>query len=101
MTEQRLEKAHCDWYADEEILDTTIGGLLREQAAANGDADALIEGLPDGTSGRRWTYAELLVDAERLAKGLAARFQPGERVAVWGPISRNGCWWNMPARWRG
>ncbi|KLI65176.1 AMP-binding protein [Aurantiacibacter marinus] len=85
MTEQRLEKAHCDWYADEEILDTTIGGLLREQAAANGDAEALIEGLPDGTSGRRWTYAELLADVERLAKGLAARFQPGERIAVWGP----------------
>ena len=85
MTEQRLEKAHCDWYAGEEILDTTIGGLLREQAAKNGEADALVEGLPDGTSGRRWTYAELLVDAERLAKGLAARFQPGERVAVWGP----------------
>jgi len=85
MTEQRLDKAHCDWFAGEEILETTIGGLLREQAQVNGDADALIEGLPDGTSGGRRTYAELLVDAERLAKGLAARFQPGECIAVWGP----------------
>ena len=85
MAEQRLEKAHCDWYADEEILDTTIGGLLREQADANGDADALVEGLMDGSTGRRWTYAELLTDAERLAKGMAARFQPGERIALWGP----------------
>ncbi|WP_340588532.1 AMP-binding protein [Erythrobacter alti] len=85
MTERRLDKAHCDWYADEEILDTTIGGLLREQAKAHPDADALVEGLMDGTTGRRWTYAELLTDAERLAKGLAARFQPGERIAVWGP----------------
>ncbi|MWV26735.1 AMP-binding protein [Aurantiacibacter rhizosphaerae] len=83
--ERRLEKALCDWFADSEILDTTIGGLLRDQAAANGSRDALLEGLPDGTVGRRWTYAELLNDAERLAKGLATRFQPGERVAVWAP----------------
>lgn len=85
MVETRLEKAHCDWYAGEEILDTTIGGLLRDQAAKNGDVDALVEGLQDGTTARRWTYAELLSDSERLAKGLAARFQPGERIAVWGP----------------
>ncbi len=84
-TERRLDKALCDWFANEEVLDTTIGGLLREQAATNGDKDALLEGLPDGTVGRRWTYAQLLHDAERLARGLAARFQPGERVAVWGP----------------
>ncbi|KLE32148.1 AMP-binding protein [Aurantiacibacter gangjinensis] len=85
MTERRLDKAHCDWFADEEIEDRTIGDLLREQAEKNGDGDALVEGLPDGTTGRRWTYAELLHDAERMAKGFAARFQPGERVAVWGP----------------
>ena len=85
MTEQRLVKAHCDWYAGEEILDTTIGGLLRDQAANNGDAEALVEGKMDGTTGRRWTYAELLNDAERLAKGFATRFHPGERIAVWGP----------------
>lgn len=85
MEQRRLERAHCDWYANEPVLDTTIGGLLRDQAATNGDATALIEGLQDGTSARRWTYAELLTDAERLAKGLAARFAPGERIAVWGP----------------
>ena len=85
MPERRLDRALCDWFADEEILDTTIGGLLRDQARDNGDATALVEGNADGTSGRRWTYAELFADAERLAKGLAARFQPGEKIAVWGP----------------
>ena len=85
MADRRLDKALCDWFADEEILDSTIGALLREQAATNGDADALVEGLMDGTTGRRWTYAELLADAERMAKGFATRFQPGERIAVWGP----------------
>ena len=74
--ERRLDKALCDWFADSEILDTTIGGLLRDQAAANGARDALLEGQSDGSVGRRWTYAELLDDAERLAKGLATRFQP-------------------------
>jgi fatty-acyl-CoA synthase len=34
---------------------------------------------------RRWTYAELLADAEAIASWLLARFQPGERVAVWAP----------------
>ncbi|MFB0612270.1 AMP-binding protein [Aurantiacibacter poecillastricola] len=82
---RRLDKALCDWFAGSEVLDTTIGGLLREQAATNGRGEALVEGLQDGTTGRRWTYAELLHDAERLAKGLATRFQPGERIAVWGP----------------
>ncbi|WAT16849.1 AMP-binding protein [Aurantiacibacter sp. MUD11] len=85
MAERRLEKALCDWFADVEILDSTIGDLLREQAATNGDADALVEGLPDGTAGRRWTYAQLLADAERMAKGFATRFQAGERIAVWAP----------------
>ncbi|GGD59374.1 AMP-binding protein [Erythrobacter arachoides] len=85
MTERRLEKAHCDWFADAEVLDTTIGGLLREQARTNGDAPALIEGLADGTSGRRWTYAQMFADAERLARGLATRFHPLERIAAWGP----------------
>ena len=82
---RRLDRALCDWFADDEILDTTIGGLLRDQAAATPGQDALLEGLPDGTVGRRWTYAELLADAERMAKGFAARFRPGERVAVWAP----------------
>jgi fatty-acyl-CoA synthase len=32
---------------------------------------------------RRWSYAELLVEAEQVANALLARFEPGERVAVW------------------
>ena len=38
-------------------------------------------------TGRRWTYAELLADAERLAMALSTRFAPGERVVVWSPNS--------------
>ncbi len=62
--------------------DATVGALLREVAAAVPDRIALIEGLA-GSTGRRWTYAELLNDAERCARSLLGWFGPGERVAVW------------------
>ena len=32
---------------------------------------------------RQWRYGELLAEAERAARALLARFQPGDRVAVW------------------
>ncbi|MDX3242047.1 AMP-binding protein [Streptomyces sp. ME18-1-4] len=34
---------------------------------------------------RTWTYAQLLDDAEHAASWLAARFAPGEYIAVWAP----------------
>lgn len=34
---------------------------------------------------RRWTYGELLADAEQAAAWLGSRFSPGEHVAVWAP----------------
>jgi fatty-acyl-CoA synthase len=87
MAGQRLERAHCDWFAGEPIFDCTIGALLRDAAAAHPQAEALVEGLADGTTGRRWTYGELLRDAEGAARALATRFQPGEKIAVWAPNS--------------
>lgn len=75
------------WPADisDEVRETTVGGVLREAAADSGDRIALIGGLPDPQARRRWTYSELLEDAERTARALLARFQPGESVAVWAP----------------
>ncbi|RPF71660.1 AMP-binding protein [Aurantiacibacter spongiae] len=85
MAERRLTRSYCDWFADEAILDCTIGGLLRKQAGRTPDDHALVEGLSDGTAGRRWTYAELLHDADRLARSMVSRYRKGERVAVWAP----------------
>ncbi len=65
------------------LRDITVGGLLREVAAAVPDRGALVEGVFDHEARRRWTYAELLGDAERCARALLRRFDPGERVAVW------------------
>ena len=61
--------------------DITVGTRLREVAAEVPDRVALIEGIPSG--GRRWTYAELLADAERCANALLDHFEPGERFGVW------------------
>ena len=75
------------WPADtsEPVLDATVGGLLREAAAAAPGRTALVAGVADPAGRRRWTYEELLADAERVARALLARFEPGERVAVWAP----------------
>ncbi|HTX51059.1 MAG TPA: AMP-binding protein [Caulobacteraceae bacterium] len=75
------------WPADHgtAVLETTIGDVLRSAAAAAPDREALAEAQLDGAIGRRWTYAQLLAQAERLAAALASRYAPGERVCIWAP----------------
>src|SRR5579864_3333191 len=77
------------WPADrsEPVLDIAVGDALRATAAAYPDHIALVDGTADPTGRRRWTYAALLSEAERLARALLARFAPGEHVAVWAPNS--------------
>ena len=79
--------SHAQPQSDIETRDITIGALLREVAAARPKAEALVEVKQNGTKGRRWTYAELMQNAERLAMALSSRFAPGERVVVWSPNS--------------
>jgi fatty-acyl-CoA synthase len=76
------------WPADTSmpILESTVGSVLRDAAAQHGELTALVEGTPVAASERRrWTYAELLAESERVAGALLERFQPGERVAAWAP----------------
>ena len=87
MYELALTTSHVPAQSDMETREITIGALLREVAAARPEAEALVEVRQDGTEGRRWTYAELLKDAERLAMALSTRFAPGERVVIWSPNS--------------
>jgi fatty-acyl-CoA synthase len=61
--------------------DITVGSRLREVAAEVPDREAMVEGIPH--AGRRWTYGELLDDAERCANALLDHFEVGERVGVW------------------
>jgi len=70
---------------DNAVLETTVAGILRQAAVAAPGVTALVQGVSDPERRRRWTYAELAVAAERAAGALAARFDVGERVAVWSP----------------
>ncbi|MBW0089182.1 AMP-binding protein [Pseudonocardia sp. KRD-184] len=68
----------------------TVGDVLRIAAARRPDRTALVDGaLVDGAPGadRAWTTAEVLADAERVARALLRRFAPGEKVAIWAPNS--------------
>src|SRR5439155_20178387 len=73
------------WPADQSVAlrDLTVGELLREAAEDSPDAVGLVAGVP-GVD-RRWTFAEMLAEAERVAAALLVRFSPGERVAGWAP----------------
>ncbi|QDT51093.1 Long-chain-fatty-acid--CoA ligase [Symmachiella dynata] len=58
----------------------TIGEMLRETAQRSPDADALVFPQLD----RRWSYAQLDADVDRVARGLLALgVDLGSHVAVW------------------
>ncbi|MBP8297894.1 MAG: AMP-binding protein [Burkholderiales bacterium] len=85
--EVRLSQSH--WPADNshEVLELTLGDLLRQLAAEVPDRVALVEGTADPRLRRRWTYLQLLTAAETVARALLRRFAPGERVAIWSSSS--------------
>jgi fatty-acyl-CoA synthase len=72
------------------MLASTTGGLLRSIAAEVPDRVALIEGTADPAARRSWTYAELLAEAEHMARAMLQHFSPGDRIAIWAP---NGAEW--------
>ncbi|WP_236796419.1 AMP-binding protein [Amycolatopsis sp. GM8] len=65
------------------VRDETVGDLLRATTERFPSLTALIEGVAEPEARRRWTYADLLGEAEQAARALLGRFAPGERVAVW------------------
>lgn len=78
-----LTESYWPAEASAELRDITVGDMLREAATHSPDAAALVSGVPGDD--RRWTFAQLLTDAEAVARALLTRFAPGERVAVWAP----------------
>jgi acyl-CoA synthetase (AMP-forming)/AMP-acid ligase II len=83
------------WPADTSrpILDLTAGDALREAARDAPNRTALVEVVPPGTASlvgadatdRRWTYSELLAEAEDCARWLLESYAPGERICIWAP----------------
>jgi fatty-acyl-CoA synthase len=87
MYEVALRESYFPAQDDEGLREATVGGVLIEAAADAPDMPALLEVHADGSSGRQWTYRELLADVEQLADALLSRFEPGERIAIWSPNS--------------
>lgn len=91
--QKSLQQAY--WSADTSlpVYEMTTGDLLREAAAKYPARTALVEVAPTGmpsvvdapSTSRRWTYAELLTDAEKCAQWLLNSFEPGERICIWAP----------------
>ena len=77
--------SHAVGPSDPPIRDLTLGELLAWAAETTPDRVALIAGVPDPAARRQWTYAELHAQAQRTARALRGRFEPGERIAVWAP----------------
>jgi fatty-acyl-CoA synthase len=68
--------------SDVPLLGDTIGDNFDRIAAAQPDAEALV----DVPSERRWTYAQLREEVDVLALGLvAAGLGKGDRVGIWAP----------------
>jgi fatty-acyl-CoA synthase len=85
MYQVELERAWFPAQTDSPVLPTTVGGVLRAQAAQRPDGPSLVECDITGKLARRWTFAGLLADAEQLAGALLTRYRPGERICVWAP----------------
>ena len=65
------------------LRQSTVGELLRSAVAEAADHTALAFATADDGIVARWTYAEFLRESEAAARALRARFEPGERIAIW------------------
>ncbi|MGI6462306.1 MAG: class I adenylate-forming enzyme family protein [Candidatus Scatomorpha sp.] len=75
------------WPADEstKLLDTTVSQVLISAAKNFPDRYFLVEGIANSEKRRRWTYAQTLKQAKKIASALLTRFKPGDHIAIWAP----------------
>src|SRR3954471_10880578 len=79
---ETFEQSYASGASDQPLVGRTIGEDLRRTIARFGEREALV----DCPSDRRWTYAQLGAEIDRLARGLlAAGVEVGDRVGVWAP----------------
>lgn len=82
-----LTTSHLPARWTDPVQPTTVGGVLRAAAEGDPEAPAVVESRAGLPGPRRWTYRELLDEAETTARALLARFSPGDHIAVWAPNS--------------
>ncbi|MEO6293462.1 MAG: AMP-binding protein [Burkholderiaceae bacterium] len=95
MSDHTFTSGTAHWPADKStpVLELTTGDALRRAAEMYPQRTALVEVVPKGMASltgashtaRRWTYRELLSEAEQCAHWLLTRFAPGERICLWSP----------------
>ena len=85
MYDVSLSTSYFPAQTDAKIWDTTVGVHLREVAVDHPDRVAMVEIDDAGQARGKWTYSNLLANSDRLARSLASRFAPGEKVVVWAP----------------
>ena len=85
MYEVSLSTSYFPAQTDAKIWDTTVGVHLRAVAVDHPDLVAMVEIDDAGEARGKWTYSNLLANSDRLARSLASRFAPGEKVVVWAP----------------
>src|SRR6476469_4611439 len=74
--------SHTRGEAQPPLIEQTIGDNFDDTVRRFGDREALV----DVAQGRRWTYAELRADVDRLARALlAVGVRTGDRVGIWAP----------------
>ena len=77
--------SHCKGDISEPVVEHAIGDALRLAGQKWGGRIALVDGSPTANPRRRWTFEQLLEDAEQVARALLGRFAPGDHVAIWSP----------------
>ena len=81
---------------DDQVRETTVGGVLREAAEHAASTVALVEGGGD----RRWDYSDLLAGAEQVARALLGRFPRASGSRSGRRTRRSGCSPSSVPRWR-
>ena len=64
MYDVKLNLSHFPAQSDAEVLNITVGDLLRKTAGSHPDAVAMVDIADNGDCGQSWTYGELLEQAE-------------------------------------
>jgi fatty-acyl-CoA synthase len=82
-----LVKSYWPKESSSGVRDITLPDLLRGAAETAPERLALVDGVADPALRRHWTYREFLAETEAAARGLLARFEPGDRIAIWAPNS--------------
>ncbi|HET8614629.1 MAG TPA: AMP-binding protein [Actinomycetales bacterium] len=82
MTTSAPSFSYTSAVSDTALLGDTIGDNLERTVALHGDREALV----DVPTHRRWTYNELDVEVDELARGLLELgVEKGDRIGIWSP----------------